>query len=164
MTLPLHANLSYRLSIIGFLLGRQTSQLYARHSLGVQEWKVLSVVFHHGPLPAVEIEGWVTLDKSAISRAVAQLLQAGLVKRRPRADDARAADILLTPAGRRLSRRITDKTEALQTRLLEAIPTADRQRLFDTLDALEAALRQGPPASGADSVTRAKRAKGQADT
>jgi DNA-binding MarR family transcriptional regulator len=111
----------------------------------------------------VEIESWVTLDKSAISRAVAQLLQAGLVKRLPRADDARAADILLTPAGRRLSRRVTDKMEALQTRLLEAIPTADRQQLFDTLDALEAALRQGPPASGAGSATRAKRAKRQVD-
>ncbi len=82
MTLALHANLSYRLSVVGFLLGRQTAQIYARHGLAVQQWKVLSVLFHHAPMTAVEIERWVTLDKSAISRAVAQLRRAGLVERR----------------------------------------------------------------------------------
>ncbi|MFM1856386.1 MAG: hypothetical protein RLZ83_1695 [Pseudomonadota bacterium] len=141
MTRPLRDNLSYRLSMVGFLLGRRTSQLYAEHGLTVQQWKVLSVVFHHAPMPAVEIERWVTLDKAAISRAVAQLLRAGLVERRLRATDGRRADILLTDSGRVLSERISAATAVLQDSLMQALPPAEQRRFFGALDAVEAALR-----------------------
>lgn len=146
MTLALHANLSYRLSVVGFLLSRQTAQIYARHGLAVQQWKVLSVLFHHAPMTAVEIERWVTLDKSAISRALAQLRRAGLVERQLRAEDARSADILLTAAGRQLSRQVTHATAALQERLLQSVAATDRQRLFEMLDTVEVALRQSEAA------------------
>jgi len=158
MTLALHANLSYRLSVVGFLLGRQTAQIYARHGLAVQQWKVLSVLFHHAPMTAVEIERWVTLDKSAISRAVAQLRRAGLVERRLRAEDARSADILLTDAGRQLSRQVTDATAALQERLLQPIPAAGRQQLFAALDTMETLLRQAEAASQPQPQARTQRA------
>lgn len=142
MKRPLRDNLSYRLSIVGFLLGRRTSQLYAAHGLTVQQWKVLSVLYHHAPMPAVEIERWVTLDKAAISRAVAQLLRAGLVERRLRAGDGRTADILLTTAGQAVSDRITTATAALQDSLMQALPPGEQRRFFEALDELEAALRR----------------------
>lgn len=142
MTRPLRDNLSYRLSIVGFLLGRRTSQLYAAHGLTVHQWKVLSVLYHHAPMPAVEIERWVTLDKAAISRAVAQLLRAGLVERQLRAADGRTADILLTDAGRGLSERISAATAALQDSLMQALPPGEQRRFFEALDELEAALRR----------------------
>lgn len=139
---PLRDNLSYRLSMVGFLLGRQTAQLYAQHGLTVPQWKVLSVLFHHAPMPAVDIELWVTLDKAAISRAVGQLLRAGLVDRRLRADDARTADVLLTAQGRLVSECINEAMAALQDALMGEVLTEDARLFFDVLDKVEAALRR----------------------
>lgn len=142
MRLALHRNLSYRLSMISYLLGRHTARLYAHEGLTAQHWKVLSVLYHKGPMPAVGVEAWVTLDKSAISRSVASLLRSGLVQRQLRSQDARSADIELTTAGVALSERLTAATAALQDRLMQGLPRPDRQRLFEALDVVESALRE----------------------
>lgn len=142
MRLALHRNLSYRLSMISYLLGRHTARLYAHEGLTAQHWKVLSVLYHKGPMPAVGVEAWVTLDKSAISRSVASLLQSGLVQRQLRSQDARSADIELTTAGVALSERLTAAMAALQDRLMQGLPRPDRQRLFEALDVVESALHE----------------------
>lgn len=142
MTLALHRNLSYRLSMISYLLGRHTARLYAHEGLTAQHWKVLSVLYHKGPMPAVGVEAWVTLDKSAISRSVANLLQAGLVQRQLRSQDARSADIELTTAGVAISERLTAATAALQDRLMQGLSRPDRQRFFEALDMVESALHE----------------------
>src|SRR4051794_16385906 len=75
--LALEANLSYRLSILNFLMGKATQRIYTAEGLSSHEWKVLSVLHRFAPMPAFEIAKWVTLDKAAISRAVRQLRDKG---------------------------------------------------------------------------------------
>ncbi|TFY98679.1 MarR family winged helix-turn-helix transcriptional regulator [Ramlibacter rhizophilus] len=138
-----HDNLSYRLSMLHFLIGRRIAQAYAAEELTTHQWKVLSVVCEFAPLAATEVERWVTLDKSAISRAVKALVERKLVTRRANSDDSRSIDLLPTAAGRQCNGRIARKVGRVQGELLERLPKRDAERLFLVLDRLERELR-GP--------------------
>src|SRR3954462_14938155 len=75
---PVHStldtNLSYRISILHSLLGKLTTRIYASRGLTSHQWKVLSILYNWPPMPAVRITNLVTLDKAAISRGIAGLL------------------------------------------------------------------------------------------
>jgi DNA-binding MarR family transcriptional regulator len=137
--LDLEANLSYRLSILNFLMGKATQRIYTAEDLTSHQWKVLSVLHRFAPMPAFEIARWVTLDKAAISRAVRQLRDKGLADRRPDGGNGRAIDIMLTPKGARLYERMTVETAALQRSLLAG--AGKNARLFAAIDDIEARLR-----------------------
>src|SRR3546814_6312609 len=62
-----------RLSMLNFLMVKATARIYTSKNLNAHQWKVLSVLYAHPPMPASDILKWVTLDKAAISRAVQQL-------------------------------------------------------------------------------------------
>jgi DNA-binding MarR family transcriptional regulator len=134
-------NLSYRLSMLHFLMGKRIAEVHGAAGLTTHQWKVLSVVCEFAPLLASGVERWVTLDKSAISRAVKALVEKRLVTRRMRLDDARAVDLMPTAAGRACNRRIARQVTELQSALLTRLKKGDEQRLFATFDALERELR-----------------------
>lgn len=137
-----HDNLSYRLSMLHFLIGRRAAEVYGAEGLTTHQWKVLSVVCELAPLPASEVERWVTLDKSAISRAVKALVEGGLVSRQLSAHDGRTIDLLPTAAGRACNGRIARQMKKFQADLLARLPKRDAERLFGVLDRLERELRQ----------------------
>ncbi|MBL0419325.1 winged helix-turn-helix transcriptional regulator [Ramlibacter sp. AW1] len=136
-----HHNLSYRLSMLHFLIGRRIAEAYGAEGLTTHQWKVLSVVCEFAPLAASEVERWVTLDKSAISRAVKSLVEKKLITRRVSAADGRTIDLLPTASGRTRNARIAQQVSQLQDALLERLPKRDTERLFAALDQLEQELR-----------------------
>lgn len=140
--LALSDNLSYRLSILNFLMGRETEKIYVAQGLTMHQWKVLSILNSRAPMPATDIARWVTLDKASISRAVKQLLALDLASRALHPQDARSVEVSLTPKGVRLYRRITARTAALQQRLLGRLPSAHVGILFACIDEIENRLRE----------------------
>jgi DNA-binding MarR family transcriptional regulator len=141
-TLALEANLSYRLSILNFLMGKATQRIYTAEDLTSHQWKVLSVLHRFAPMPAFEIAKWVTLDKAAISRAVRQLRDRGLADRKLQRDDARTVDVLLTPKGARVYERMTQQTADLQKRLIAGTSAEETAKFFRLFGEIEARLRQ----------------------
>jgi DNA-binding MarR family transcriptional regulator len=141
-SLPLEDNLSYRLSILNFLMARATQKIYLAQGLSMHQWKVLTVLNRFAPMPATDVAKVVTLDKSAISRAVRQLLELGLASRSPHPRDARSIAISLTPKGVQVCRRMTERSAALQRGLLGAIPGAHVKVLFGCIDEIERRLRR----------------------
>jgi DNA-binding MarR family transcriptional regulator len=135
-------NLSYHLSILSFLLGKATAEIYHAEDLTTHQWKVLSVICHYGPIPAAEITKWVTLDKSAISRAVARLRELGFIDRRLSNSDARVSEIMSTKLGMDSYRRMSDQVARLQTTLLDGLPEDKVQVLFENFAHLEGKLRE----------------------
>lgn len=140
--LALEANLSYRLSILNFLMGKATQRIYTAEDLTSHQWKVMSVLHRFAPMPAFEIAKWVTLDKAAISRAVRQLRDRGLADRKLQGDDARTVDVLLTAKGARVYERMTQQTAELQKRLLAGTGGEEAAQFFQLFEEIEARLRK----------------------
>ncbi len=135
-------NLSYRLSILNTLLGKATAEIYGAENLTSHQWKVMSVICNFSPIPASDILRWVTLDKSAISRAVRKLQALGLIERRLSNSDARITHLLPTRKGLNMNKRIAEQITALQSSLFGSTPDAAVRSLFETFDRLESQLRQ----------------------
>lgn len=139
--LQLGDNLSYRLSILHFLMAKATQEVYSARGLTSHQWKVLSVLDAISPAPAREIAKHVTLDKAAISRAVRELRRMKLAEQRAHPDDARISDVVLTSKGRAAYAKMNADVGKLQARLFVDLSPQDRERIFAIFDSLERRLR-----------------------
>ena len=137
---PMRDNFSYRISVIHALLGRHTTGIYASRQLTSHQWKVLSVLFSWPPMPAARITELVTLDKAAISRAVAGLIKRGLADRKLRPASG-VIHVVLTAAGAGTYRAMLREMHKLQKELFKNLKKPDRTMLFDILDKIEVVLR-----------------------
>src|SRR5690606_9225168 len=71
VVIELRKFLPYRISILSSLIGNAISRSYSTNpGLSLQEWKVLSILGHHGAIPSADIGRHTTLDRVAISRAL----------------------------------------------------------------------------------------------
>lgn len=149
--LALSENLSYRLSMLHFLMSKATREIYGVHGLNSHQWKVLSVLYGLSRVSARDIAKWLTLDKAAISRAVQQLRELALADYVPNAADGRSVQIILTAKGKRLYAKMNRRVANLQNRLLAGLPPAKQRQFFEAIENLESALRSngfGPPQAG----------------
>jgi DNA-binding MarR family transcriptional regulator len=140
----LDRNLSYNLSLLTFLMGKASYSIYNSRGLTNGQWKVLSVLAAFGPMAAVEIGRRVTLDKAAISRAVRQLRQLGLVNYRDKVEDGRSVQVLITAKGRRSYGAMNEEMTALQRRVFAGVSRENERAFFAIADKLLANLREEP--------------------
>jgi DNA-binding MarR family transcriptional regulator len=98
---------------------------------------VLLNVVREGSVRLSDLAAAEAINPTQLSRAIAQLVDDGLVERSPDTGDRRAAWVKPTPAGRRLAERIRrERTDALNAGLAGLAET-ERERIVDALDALE---------------------------
>ncbi|MGE0806958.1 MAG: MarR family winged helix-turn-helix transcriptional regulator [Burkholderiaceae bacterium] len=138
---PLEFNLAYRLSYMSFLVNRATLPVLLSHGLTNQQWKVLSVLYQLAPATAQEVTRWVTLDKSAVSRTVRQLLEQGLITRKLHAEDARNVNLLFTARGNALYKQVSEDLAAVQADLMQDVSPSAGAALFKALRQVEERLR-----------------------
>lgn len=141
----LEENLAYRVSILNFLMGRATGEILQAHGVSNQQWKLISVLDQIAPASAQEVTGWVTLDKSAVSRTVRSLMEQGLVSRKLMGADARIVHLMLSPRGKALHRRVAQALGALQGELTASLPSSAQRVLFESLRRVESRLRERQP-------------------
>jgi DNA-binding MarR family transcriptional regulator len=137
----LDRNLSYNLSLLTFLMGKASFDIYDSRDLTSGQWKVLSVLAAFGPMAAVDIGKRVTLDKAAISRAVRQLRDLKMASYRSHAVDGRSVEVVLTAKGSRTYRATHTEMMELQARLFEGISKDHQRAFFTTAEKLRARLR-----------------------
>jgi DNA-binding MarR family transcriptional regulator len=98
---------------------------------------VLLNVVREGPIRLSDLAEAESINPTQLSRAVAYLLETGLVERSADAGDRRAAWVKPTPAGKRVAERIRrERTDALSV-ALEGLAAEDRERIIAALSALE---------------------------
>ena len=81
------------------------------------------------------------ISASTLSRNLARLEETGLVTRDPDAEDARAARVALTAAGRRKAQELARQEEAFAEEVLKRLPAARRASLLQGLNELLEAVR-----------------------
>ena len=95
--------LNYRLSRLLAASGAMTTRLCeGRYGITRREWRLIALLAAHGAMSPSELAQRAHLERSRISRLVADLVSRELIRRRPLPEDGRRAEIELTAAGRRL--------------------------------------------------------------
>jgi DNA-binding MarR family transcriptional regulator len=107
----------------------------------VAQAATLGVLLAEPGLRLQELGRRLGITPSTLSRNLARLVESGLVTRTGDAEDARAARVSLTAAGRRKAEELRAQEEAFASDVLARLPAAQRRPLLAGLQALLGAVR-----------------------
>ena len=131
--------LPYRLSVLANKVSRQLAAAYAaRFGITIPQWRVIAVLGQDSGVSADFVCGRTEMDRVTVSRAVASLLEQGLVLRKTSPEDRRCSMLRLSAAGQRLYAEVVPLARAYETELLRGLAPADRTALDRVLAALQA--------------------------
>ena len=85
----------------------------------------------------VEMTG---IDRSTLADIIRRMLKKGLVQRRRTKEDARAYAVKLTEEGRRILQSAEPMARKVDDRILQALPSAQRDRFLTDLNTIVKAL------------------------
>ncbi len=136
-TLELERFLPYRLSLLSNRISQTIADLYAeRFGIGVTEWRVIAVLGRYAGLSANEVAERTAMDKVAVSRAVARLLERGLIERDTHGDDRRRSVLALSGEGLAVHAQVAPLALDIEQRLLDGLDDDERDALQRLLDKL----------------------------
>jgi DNA-binding MarR family transcriptional regulator len=103
---------------------------------------VLGTVTRRGPIGIGELAEIEGVNPTMLSRVVAKLDEAGLIRRQPDPDDGRAARVQVTDAGQAMHSRLQQERTDVLTAMLRALPPGHSGEILAALPALEALVEQ----------------------
>lgn len=131
--------LPYRLSILSNTVSAAIARLYEeRFGITMLEWRIMAVLGLDAPLSASDVCERTRMDKVQVSRAVARLLDKGLVTRRTARDDRRRSVLTLSAKGARVYAEVAPMTAVWERKLLENLTDEE----LEALDALLSKLQE----------------------
>lgn len=137
-TLTLDRFLPYRLAVLANTVSKGIARLYAdRFGITIPEWRILAILGGFGPATASEIQGRSAMDKVQVSRAIARLTEAEMIRRTVDPDDRRRQTIAMTSEGERVYREIVPLARAREAALLEGFSAEERAMLDRLLERLQ---------------------------
>ena len=125
--LDLEHFLPYRLSVLSNTISQTIAAEYeARFGLSVTQWRAMAILGRHDDLAARDVAARSAMDKVAVSRALAGLVEKGFVRRATAHEDKRESRLRLTAAGRRVHDDIVPLALAHERALLERLTSEER--------------------------------------
>lgn len=139
-TLKLDDFLPYRLSIASNRVSGAIATAYqALFGLRIPEWRLVAVLAEGGEMTQLAIGRVTRMDKVTVSRAAIALVERGLAKRSPNADDQRSHHLSLTPAGQRLYDEVAPMALAIDRQIFAEFSGEELATLRTMLERLERA-------------------------
>lgn len=136
--LELEHFLPYRLSILSNTISQGIADDYQkRYDLSMTEWRVMAVLARYEGLSAREVADRTAMDKVAVSRALARLVEAGRVSRHMDDNDKRRSVLDLTEAGWAIHEVVAPMARAREQEVLQKLSEEERQWLVRILDKLQ---------------------------
>lgn len=136
--LQLEHFLPYRLSILSNTISQTIADDYQRrYDISVTEWRVMAVLARFDGLSAREVAERTAMDKVAVSRALASLVDAGRVNRTTHDDDKRRSVLSLTEAGWTMHDEVAPMARAREREVLAKLDADERVWLERILDKLQ---------------------------
>ncbi|HMA51727.1 MAG TPA: MarR family winged helix-turn-helix transcriptional regulator [Magnetospirillaceae bacterium] len=124
--LDLEHFLPYRLSVLANRVSRGFGRLYEeRFDLKLPEWRVMAVLGRQPGITAREVVELTAMDKVAISRAVARLIEMGRVSAETDSADGRRQRLSLSEAGLDIYRQIIPLARRIENALVAGIEASD---------------------------------------
>ncbi len=140
--LDLEQFLPYRLSVLTNRISRGLAALYSeRFDISVTEWRVIAVLGRYPGLSANNVAERTAMDKVAVSRAVARLLERDLLLREMHDSDRRRSVLELSEAGYAVYDVIVPLALEYQRSVLAQLDPGERAQLAALMAKLEAPLK-----------------------
>ncbi len=140
--LELEHFLPYRLSILSNTVSQAIANDYQqRYDLSMTEWRVMAVLARFDGLSAREVAQRTAMDKVAVSRALARLVESGRVSRATHDGDKRRSVLGLTEAGWKVHDEVAPMARAREREVLAKLDAEERAWLERILDKLQPVAR-----------------------
>ena len=135
--LELERFVPYQLSLLSNVVSQEIAEAYSeRFGLAVTEWRVIAVLGRFPGLSAAGVAERSAMDKVAVSRAVARLLERELLKRDIHGDDRRRSVLTLSEAGYSVYDEVAPMTLTCERHLLQPLSEEERATLSRLIDKL----------------------------
>ncbi len=141
---PLHSYLPYLLNRAGARIATAFGEEMRPLGASLQIWRVLAALREQDGRRMGDLSKTTAIEVSTLTRLVDNMEQGGLVERRRDAADARAVALHVTPAGRRLTKRIVPIAERYEAVALRGFTASEAdvlkkalRRLYDNMNELE---------------------------
>ena len=135
--LELEHFLPYRLSILSNTVSQSIATEYQdRFELSMTEWRVMTILARFPEISAREVVDKSAMDKVAVSRAVARLVNAGRVDRGIHDGDKRRSVLKLSEAGWAIHDEVAPLARAHERELLARLNEGEQAQLNSILDKL----------------------------
>ncbi|ANB16902.1 MarR family winged helix-turn-helix transcriptional regulator [Dokdonella koreensis] len=135
--LELETFLPYRLSVLSNTVSQAIAQIYEeRFGLSVTEWRAMAVLGRYSGISAREVAMRTAMDKVAVSRAVARLMEKGLIERDTAEHDRRQSVLQLSSDGWAIYDQVAPLALEHEQRLLAHLDADEKRWLARILDKL----------------------------
>ena len=125
------------------LLENRMARLFREHGVTPTQYNVLRILRGEGkPMPCLEVAQRMIQVAPAITRVVDQLLKLDLITKTQSDTDRRVYEIDLTPAARKLLKKMDTPVIELHKKLMETVSKSDMKELVRILEL----VRSGIPA------------------
>jgi DNA-binding MarR family transcriptional regulator len=148
----LQSYLPYLLNRVGFAVTDVFSEALAADDLTVPMWRVLAVLWHHGPQRIGDLADLTSIEISTLSRLLSTLQRRRLLGRKRARNDARVVMVALTERGVALTQSLIPAATELESILVDGLEPDEIAVLKKTLDKLYANVRQPAEAETAQSA------------
>ena len=136
--LELEHFLPYRLSILSNTISQGIADDYQkRYDLSMTEWRVMAVLARYEGLSARQVADRSAMDKVAVSRALARLVEAGRVSRHMDDNDKRRSVLDLPEDGWAIHEVVAPMARAREQEVLQKLDEEERRWLGRILDKLQ---------------------------
>jgi DNA-binding MarR family transcriptional regulator len=132
----LHALLIQLIRAAGLLQANQGNVSHATDSLSLSQGFAITELMADAPLAQRDLAERLNLEKSTVSRIVADLEQRGLITRDRDRDNVRLNQLRLTKNGRLAGLKLAARYRAQHARILRALSQDERDALSTGLSAL----------------------------
>jgi DNA-binding MarR family transcriptional regulator len=137
VTAATDAELASRLRLSVMRLARRMRAERADTSLSLSQLAALATLERHGPLTPGELAAQERVQPPSMTRVVASLQDAGLVRRRPHPTDGRQVLLEVEPSAVTLLREDRRRREAWLARRLRELDDDDRAVLLRAAEVLD---------------------------
>lgn len=145
-TLRLREFLPYRLSVLSNTISRRIADLYDREfGLTIWQWRVMAVTGDTPGISATDIGQRTAMDKVAVSRAVAGLIELGYLERKASEDDGRRSQLYLTRTGQSVYDEIVPMALSEEQALEAVLTPEERVELTRLMEKLAGSASPGRP-------------------
>jgi DNA-binding MarR family transcriptional regulator len=136
--------LPHTLNVVASRVSSLSATTYREQfNISIPEWRALSYIGWNRDVSINAVSANTSLDKVAASRAVARLVEAGLVISEPNPDDARLVMLKITAAGKRIYDAVVPQSAALEAAIGEVLGEAGTRQLRELIARLNATIESG---------------------
>lgn len=152
-TFPLNESWTYKITVLANIIAKRVTPVAMEvGGLNLSQWRVIAAIADKPGRFASQVVDITPMDKGIVSRAVATLVQRGLIARRSSNNDGRSSHLFLTEEGQQTYTAVMRALEDIDLSGSALLPDHENSTFLATLDALITQVAGRDPQTQTSSV------------